>query len=254
MKSLYLLVDFFTVIVSILFSFHPKIKFYKTWGPFFIAAITVGILFVIWDSIFTGLGVWNFNPKYVTGIYFARLPIEEILFFICIPFSCVFTFFCLDKFYNLSWKRKTEDIFCIVFSITLLILGFIFLDRLYTSVTFISTALISLFLQFILKINWFGKAVTVYAILLVPFFIVNGILTGTGLEEPVVRYNPAENLNIRLLTIPVEDVFYGFEMILLNLFIYLKLTKNKFINRDQKAESNVTRQKKYYYEKDIANS
>ena len=254
MKSLYLLVDFFTVIVPLLFSFHPKIKFYKTWGQFFTAAAIVGIIFVIWDSIFTGLGVWNFNPKYVTGIYFFHLPIEEILFFICIPFSCVFTFFCLDKFYNLSWKRKTEDIFCTIFSLTLLILGFVYLDKLYTSVTFISTALVSLILQFILKIDWFGKAVTVYVILLIPFFIVNGILTGTGLEEPVVRYNPSENLNIRLLTIPIEDVFYGFEMILLNLFIYLKLTTRKPIKSDSAPRDKSNNQLKYYYEKDIANS
>ena len=254
MKSLYLLVDFFTVFVPFIYSFHPKIKFYKTFGQFFIASAIVGIVFIIWDSIFTGLGVWNFNPRYITGIYFFRLPIEEILFFICIPFSCVFTFFCLDKFYNLAWKRKTENIFCILFSAALLILGFIYLDRLYTSVTFISTALVCLILQFGLKIDWFGKAVTVYAILLIPFFIVNGILTGTGIEEPVVRYNPAENLNIRLLTIPIEDVFYGFEMILLNLFIYLKLTKNKMVKSESISEGGTINAKKYSYEKDIANS
>lgn len=226
MKSLYILVDFFTVIVPVIFSFHPKIKFYKTWKYFFVAAIAVAIVFIIWDSIFTGLGVWNFNPRYVSGIYFFKLPIEEILFFICIPFSCVFTYYCLDKFYSLAWRPKAETIFCVIFSVTLLILGLIYIDRLYTSVTFLSTAFVCLLLKFVFKIDWFGKAVSVYAILIIPFLIVNGILTGTGLEEPVVRYNEAENLNIRILTIPVEDVFYGFEMILLNLFIYLRLSKN----------------------------
>lgn len=226
MKSLYLLVDFFTVIVPVIFSFHPKIKFYKTWKHFFVSAIAVALVFIIWDSIFTRLGVWNFNPRYVTGIYFFRLPIEEILFFICIPFSCVFTYYCLDKFYNLAWKPKTETVFCVFLSTALLVVGFIYLDRLYTSVTFFSTAFVCLILKFVFKIDWFGKAVSVYAVLIIPFLVVNGILTGTGLEEPVVRYNDAGNLNIRILTIPVEDVFYGFELILLNLFLYLRLSKN----------------------------
>jgi lycopene cyclase domain-containing protein len=220
MKSLYLLVDFFTVIIPFLFSFHPKIKFYKTWKAFFTASAIVAIIFIIWDSYFTHLSVWNFNPRYITGIYFFKLPIEEILFFICIPYSCVFTFYCLDKFYNLEWNPKAETIFCIILSVSLLATGLIFYKKLYTSTTFISTACLCLVLKFVYKIEWFGKAVSVYALLLIPFLIVNGILTGTGLEEPVVRYDPAENLGIRILTIPVEDVFYGFEMILLNIYLY----------------------------------
>ena len=220
MSYLYLLVNFFTVFIPLLFSFHPKIKFNLSWKSFFPASIIVAIIFIIWDSIFTHLGVWYFNPDYILGIYFFKLPLEEILFFICIPFSCVFTYFCLDKFYNLKWNPKTEVIFCILFSMILLIAGIIHLDKLYTSVTLISTALVCLILKFVLKIDWFGKAVTVYAILLIPFLIVNGILTGTGIEGAVVNYNPTENIGIRILTIPIEDAFYGFEMILLNIYLF----------------------------------
>lgn len=220
MKFIYLLVNFFAVIVPLVFSFHPKIKFYKTWKAFFISAAIVGVIFLIWDVIFTSLGVWSFNPRYITGIFLYNLPIEEILFFICIPFSCVFTYYCLDKFYSLGWPEQAETFFCILLSTLLLITGITWLDKLYTSATFISTAIICLLLKFAAKIKWFGKAVTVYAVLLIPFLIVNGILTGTGLEEPVVQYNNEENLGIRIFTIPIEDTVYGFELILLNLFFY----------------------------------
>ncbi|MDQ2719274.1 MAG: lycopene cyclase domain-containing protein [Bacteroidota bacterium] len=227
MKFLYLLVDLFTIIIPLIFSFHPKIKFYKTWKAFLIASVSIAVIFATWDIVFTNLGVWDFNLRYITGIFFFKLPIEEILFFICIPFSCIFTYYCLNKFYNLSWNPEAENIFSIILCLFLLITGLIFLNRLYTSVTFISTAFVCFILKFILKINWFGRAISVYAILLVPFFIVNGILTGTGLEEPVVRYNNSENLHFRLLSIPVEDLFYGFELYILNLFIYLHLIDKK---------------------------
>jgi lycopene cyclase domain-containing protein len=220
MKLTYLLINFFTVIVPLIFSFHPKIRFDKKWRHFFGGNLIVAILFIGWDIYFTASGVWSFNGKYITGINLKGLPIEEMLFFICIPFACVFTYYCLTKFYTLNWNVKKESVFCIIFSATLLVIGIINLHKLYTSVTFISTAIACLLLKFIIKINWIGKAFSVYAVLLIPFLIVNGLLTGTGLEEPVVLYNKAENLGIRIATIPVEDVFYGFELILLNLFFY----------------------------------
>ena len=231
MKFLYLLVDFFTVIIPFLFSFHPKIKFYKTFKQFFIATIIVAFAFIIWDDTFTELGVWSFNPQYVIGIYFLNLPVEEILFFICIPFSCVFTFFCLDKFYNLGWSDKTEKRFVAILFVILMIAALFYGERLYTSITFITTAFVCVFLKFIFRVTWFGKAISVYAILLVPFIIVNGILTGSGLPHPVVSYNSEEIMNIRLFTIPFEDVFYGLELFLLNLAIYKWLLKLDRKNR-----------------------
>lgn len=232
MKSLYLLIDFFTVIVPFLFSFHPKLNFYTLFKSFFPANGLVAIIFISWDVTFTKMGIWGFNPDYVTGIYFFNLPIEEVLFFICIPYACVFTYHCLMLFFKPDWPVKIENTFILLLSIFLLITGIRFYNHLYTSTTFISLATLLLLLKFGVKVNWLGKLLSIYPILLVPFFIVNGILTGTGLENPVVWYNNDENLNFRLLTIPVEDIFYGFELIVLNIFFfeYLKLKQNKTLS------------------------
>ena len=54
------------------------------------------------------------------------------------------------------------------------------------------------------------------------FLMVNGVLTGTGLDSPIVNYNPDDFLGIRNLTIPIEDVVYGYEMILWNIFLFKK--------------------------------
>ena len=120
-----------------------------------------------------------------------------------------------------------SSLFCISFSSALLLFGFIFWNKQYTSSAFISLGLVSFTLKFILKVKWFAKTISVYAILLIPFFIVNGILTGTGIKDAVVEYNSLEIIGLRLLTIPIEDFFYGFELFLLNIFFY-KIFQGKF--------------------------
>jgi lycopene cyclase domain-containing protein len=68
-------------------------------------------------------------------------------------------------------------------------------------------------------------------IAVIPFFLLsNGILTGSFLEAPVVNYNDAENLGIRIFTIPIEDTMYGFLFIALVALGY-EWKKGKIINR-----------------------
>lgn len=226
MKSLYLLVNLFTVIVPFLFSFHPRLKFNKEFKPFFLANFIVAVIFIAWDILFTRIGVWGFNNDYLLGIYVSNLPVEEILFFICIPFACVFTYHCLNIFFKPHWSLQTESAIILTLCVILLATGFYFHEKLYTSYTFIGLSVLLLLFKYILKAEWLVKLMSIYPVLLIPFFIVNGILTGSWIEEPVVWYNDNENLGIRLLTIPLEDVFYGFELILLNVFFYEYLKKN----------------------------
>ena len=231
MKSLYLLIDFFTILVPFLFSFHPKLKFYKEWKPFFVANLIVLSIFIPWDIAFTQMGVWGFNPTYLCGIYIYNLPIEEILFFICIPYSCVFTYHCLKIFFKFNTNKSLFEnisIFLIGLHVTIGLLNY---DLWYTSVTYLSTAFVMYFVYFHKKYTWADSFLLIYMVLLIPFFIVNGILTGTGLESPVVWYNNSENLAIRIGTIPIEDVSYGFEMVLINVIFYEKFKLNLVRNK-----------------------
>lgn len=223
----YLLINFFTVIVCFIFSFHPKIKFSRHFGAFFSAAFLVGFVFIIWDAWFTRMGVWWFNEKYTLGVKILKLPLEEIMFFFCIPFSCVFTYYCLDQFFRLNWKPFHEKIFVIVSMVIGLSIAVYFHERIYTFITFLTTSMSMFILYFILKARWIGKASFVYLILMPGFIGVNGILTGTGIESPIVNYNPQHFMGIRFLTIPLEDTVYGYEMILWNLYLFQKFKKDE---------------------------
>lgn len=222
-KFVYLFVNVGTFIIPFLFTFHPRIKFYKTWPCFFPAVIVTGLIFLAWDILFTNLGVWSFNEKYIIGIRFAGVPLEEYLFFICIPYASVFTYFCLAKFSSFSLTAKTTATITVVLVVGLLLVGILNFERRYTSVTFISLAIFLLSYKKIIpevKLSYFYPF---YLLLLLPFFITNGILTGSWIDEPVVMYNQHENLGIRLFTIPVEDIFYGLFLMLMNIAIYEKL-------------------------------
>lgn len=223
----YLLINFFTVIVCFIFSFHHKIKFNRHFKAFILASSIVALFFIIWDIWFTKIGVWWFNDKYLLGLRIVNLPIEEILFFICIPFSCIFTYFCLDKFFRLDWKPEMEKIFVIFSILTLVILALYCNNRIYPFMTFLTTAISLFVLYFILNARWIGKASFIYLILMPGFLGVNGILTGTGLDSPIVNYNPEHFLGIRILTIPIEDTVYGYEMILWNVFLFQKFKRKE---------------------------
>ena len=61
-----------------------------------------------------------------------------------------------------------------------------------------------------------------YAIVLLFQLVVNGILTG----RDIVRYDPAVIVGLRVAFAPVEDLMFGFAMVLLTLSIWVWLGRN----------------------------
>lgn len=203
-------------------SFDNKVAFYKKWRYLFPAMILPAILYIGWDYLFILRKVWSFNEQYITGIKLLNIPIEEICFFFVVPYCCVFIYECI-KVYSPRLKNKKEgNLILLGISVILLVVGFYFSTRHYTSWTFSFTAV---FIAFIYLLGNYFKAfdatvfLVSYAVILFPFLIVNGFLTAI----PVVLYNDTENLGIRIYTIPFEDVFYGMLLLLMNVVIYEKL-------------------------------
>jgi len=225
---LYLAINLCSVIVPFLASFYPKHPFYKHWKIYFMANSVVALFFILWDMIFTHLGIWGFNYKYLLGIKIYNLPIEEIMFFFFIPYSSVFIWYSvlyLFKKCPLENYQKKITAFLIGFTFIVIVFNY---TKLYTFYTFLF-CFVLLVIVYWKKINmsyiYFG-----YGITLLPFFIVNGILTVSWIDEPVVWYNNQENLGIRILTIPIEDVFYGFTMVASVIVLFQKLEKKSILN------------------------
>ena len=179
-------------------------------------------VFIIWDIWFTRNSIWGFNSEYIMGVNVFNLPLEEWLFFICIPFSCIFT-------YHVVWtlsKDKTRynmRSFTILLSVSLLFLGLLFFEKWYTTITFIGLSIVLLLAQLVVNMKIFYKT---FLILIFPFLIVNGLLTGSIIKDEVVWYDNDHNLSFRIFTIPVEDVFYAMFMLLMVMIGY-QLSLNK---------------------------
>lgn len=222
-KFTYIAVDFFCIIFPFLFSFYPKINFFKQWKYFLLPCVITATFFLAWDVLFTHWGVWRFNSAYILGAYFFNLPIEEVLFFICIPYACVFTYYSVTLFFNFSSLNRKGFVFSWILAAFLILVALFNPQRLYTSITFILLA-VFLFILHVKRVNYLSTFFVSFLIILIPFFISNGILTGSFINEPVVIYNNDYNLNIRLFTIPLEDTFYGMLLLLMNVggFEFLK--------------------------------
>lgn len=226
MWHLYLLLDVGSLSIPFIFSFHPKIKFYKLWKYFFPATFIMMAIFVSWDMLFTQAGFWGFNEAYLSGIYWGNLPVEEWLFFVCIPYACLFTIYSFKYLLpNFSLSPKGTEIVYYTLQ-TLLIATLLYnYDRWYTAVNF-ALAIVLLALVFNFKRDCLNTFFPVFLILLVPFFIVNGYLTGSWIHEQVVWYNDAQNLGIRIGTVPIEDAIYALSMLLM-VFVLMEKFQDK---------------------------
>lgn len=227
MKWLYLSLHVFTVSFPLIRAFEPRIFYAGKWKWLWPGLLITAAFFLIWDALFTRAGVWGFNAQYHLGVLLWGMPVEEWLFFVTVPFASVFIYECVIYFLPKVNATGFLRVFSMILGVGLLILAVLFNSQAYTFWDFLFAGSACLLLGYTAP-AWLTHFWLAYAIHLLPFFLVNGVLTGSFIDGEVVWYNNAENLGIRLGTIPIEDTMYSLLLLLMNVAFYEYFRKNAF--------------------------
>ena len=209
------------LVLSILYplaqSFEKRVYMYRKFRYMVPGILAIGAVYLVWDVIFTKAGIWGFNHNYTQDFRFIGLPVEEWLFFLIIPYCCFFLYevlrFFVKKFY---FPQLSKYVIIVLLVAGALSIPFIY-ERTYTLTTVLFTWAM-LLLQLIQRTykTWFSGFLAMYLLSLIPFIIVNGVLTSL----PVVWYHNPETLGIRLITVPVDDLIYLMGLLLPAINIY----------------------------------
>lgn len=226
----YLLINLAIITFPLLLSFESRVGFYKSWKAIAVSIVIVSSLFIFWDNIFTKLGVWNFNSQYITGIhlimspkYFIdltfNLPLEEILFFITVPYSCLFVYAVIEYYTKEKFLAPKFTLVWSIIAVLCLIVGLWLRPLLYSSTVFMLTGILIGLLVWKNPTLLLSHRFIIFSLITLTLFVIfNYILTSL----PVVSYHPQAITNIRILTIPIEDFLYNFLMLTSYLIVFLK--------------------------------
>lgn len=223
--SLYFIVLLGTILGPFALSFDKKVHFYTFWKILFPSILLVGTIFVLWDEYFTRYEIWGFTPKYLSGIFLGNLPIEEVLFFVLVPYACLFIYEVLIAYFPNFHPLKASKIFGFTVTFSGLLFGTFYLENWYTASACILSAMLTIGVLFVYRFSWYTRFFMMYIIAVIPFLIVNGVLTGIATPEPIVWYNSEHIMGFRLFTIPVEDLYYNYSMLIMIVWIYEELKK-----------------------------
>ena len=217
-RQLYSLIPLLIITGPLALSFDQKVHFSSHWGSVLLATLVIGSLFVVWDIIVFKRGDWQFNDAYVGTRRILGLPIGEILFFIAVPYACLFLFE-VGRSYFGSTSLAIWPIWLSWFLAAVAIAGAIYWRKQgYTQLALLALAVFWIaqavcFPFLILRYDFLFFSVTG----LVAFGIVNGSYTAL----PTIFYRPEAIWGRRFFKIPLEDFMYNWAYLGLTLIVYL---------------------------------
>lgn len=219
----YLSINIGTLFFPFVLSFDRRVAFYKDWRAVFRSIFLVGLFFLAWDIYFTKIGVWGFNPTYY-HIVFLELPLGEWCFFLTVPYACIFIHSCLKAYVTKDIFKKADKYLTPLLILFFVVVGILGAFKAYTNWTFLLSAGFLFWHYCYIPNTYRTRFYLTFLVSLVPFILVNGILTGGFNQAPVVLYNNAHNLTSvlgsRFVSIPFDDFFYCFLLLMGNVTLY----------------------------------
>ncbi len=214
--NLYLWILLAITALPLALSFDRRVHYVDRWPVVFAAAAVVGIPYLAWDVLKTEAGVWGFSEEHAGALRILGLPLPEILFFIAVPFSCLFIYEVVRTYFRSRYLPVPRWVWSVP-AAALVALAALYRDRIYT-VTVLGSVALFLVLAAVLRPKLLAGRHFWLAMLLsyLPFLIFNGLLTAV----PIVMYKDTETWGFRVYTIPLEDFFYSFSLLGFNILVY----------------------------------
>lgn len=209
MSLTYLLTNLAIIVVPLWYTADRRTGYYRRLPALSFSILVVSSSYLAWDMAVTARGEWSFNPSYLTGVQIFNLPLEEVLFFITVPYSCLFIYEVVARATK-DRRLKISNAAVIVSIVLFLAASVAFYSQGYTAKALASCAVfLAAALLFDRPLLESRQYWVWLAICYIPFFIMNSILTAL----PVVEYNSAAIWGLRVGTIPMEDFFYNYAML-----------------------------------------
>ena len=216
MSLTYLLLNLCIIAVPVWYTPDKRTAYYRRLPALGLSIAVVSTCYLLWDILVTARGEWSFNGKYLTGVQIFNIPLEEVLFFITVPYSCLFIYEVV-LYATKSSKLRLPASVVVAVMVALLAASLALYPQGYTAKALASCGfflMVALLLDRSLlksKQYWIWLAVCY-----VPFLIINTVLTAL----PVVEYNSKAIWGLRFGTIPLEDFFYNYAMLSFYLLVY----------------------------------
>ncbi|MFO0881944.1 MAG: lycopene cyclase domain-containing protein [Candidatus Saccharimonadales bacterium] len=223
----YLLFNLLVFVPVLILSFTTDVKPHRHLKALLGAFLLVCVPFILWDAWAVHAGHWGFNSNYVLSPRFINLALEEILFFITVPFAMIYVWGVIRKFVD-DVQIKTWIPLALL-SLAAGAAGALLVwywDRGYTRAAMIA-ALIAVIVAGCSTLVFTLRFWVFQVVLLLLFLIANWVLTAL----PIILYSNAEIIGTKILTIPLEDFFFNFALINLFLITYNWLDSRLHIAR-----------------------
>ncbi len=219
---LYLYINLAIILGPLLISFdRRKINYYSKIRSVALSMLCVSTVFIAWDILATSRGHWSFNSLYLVGPRLFGLPFEEILFFITVPFSCLFAYEALAYFLKEA-KPVQMGKLPLIAGLALAVSSIAFMSKEYTFLAVLSVGIGVIVAYKLARDIFFSKLYWSYIVLTFLFFLVfNYLLTSL----PIVEYSNHAISGLRVSTIPIEDFMFNFSMLTLYLAIHLSVDR-----------------------------